>query len=390
MDNAARASRRVAVVRLEIAIQSLKLRTHVAFAFMPDRVVYLLGAGFSAPLGLPLMNNFLAKAKDLFATSPDDLDYFEDVFIEIDRMSKAKNYFEANLFNIEEILSILEMGDFVGGADANAIDFREFICDVINRTTPKLPDYQPATQSPLYNIFQGSQPGQWRGYGAFTMGILGASFERIGGTDKFALGRDNSASHSYDVVTLNYDRVLETAAEALLKYTMQAGDDRESSFDVFPRDGDQERKEGSVLLAKLHGSAENSSSVIAPTWNKGGKDHIKSAWRHAHSALADANHVRIVGYSLPITDTYIKYLLKSAILSSANLKSLDVLCLDNSKHETKERYRSFIDFPTWRFKSANVTEFLDMVISNSYGRGQMNGFSRAVENAHNNIFIGVD
>lgn len=34
-----------------------------------QRVAYLLGAGFSAPLGLPVMSNFLAKAKDL---------YFED------------------------------------------------------------------------------------------------------------------------------------------------------------------------------------------------------------------------------------------------------------------------------------------------------------------------
>jgi hypothetical protein len=31
-----------------------------------DRVVYLLGAGFSAPLGLPVMSNFLMKSKDLF------------------------------------------------------------------------------------------------------------------------------------------------------------------------------------------------------------------------------------------------------------------------------------------------------------------------------------
>lgn len=33
---------------------------------MPEKVVYILGAGFSAPLGLPVMSNFLVKSKDLY------------------------------------------------------------------------------------------------------------------------------------------------------------------------------------------------------------------------------------------------------------------------------------------------------------------------------------
>ena len=31
-----------------------------------ERVVYLLGAGFSAPLGLPVMSNFLEKSKYMY------------------------------------------------------------------------------------------------------------------------------------------------------------------------------------------------------------------------------------------------------------------------------------------------------------------------------------
>jgi len=34
-----------------------------------ERVVYILGAGFSAPLGLPVMNDLMIKAKDLYANS---------------------------------------------------------------------------------------------------------------------------------------------------------------------------------------------------------------------------------------------------------------------------------------------------------------------------------
>ena len=31
-----------------------------------NRVVYVLGAGFSAPLGIPIVRSFLEKSKDLY------------------------------------------------------------------------------------------------------------------------------------------------------------------------------------------------------------------------------------------------------------------------------------------------------------------------------------
>ena len=45
-----------------------------------EKVCYILGAGFSAPLGLPVMTNFLARAKDLYAQEPERFEYFQDVF----------------------------------------------------------------------------------------------------------------------------------------------------------------------------------------------------------------------------------------------------------------------------------------------------------------------
>jgi hypothetical protein len=72
-----------------------------------ERVVYLLGAGFSAPLGLPVMSNFLEKSKDMYFETPDRYKYFSDVFNQIRDFSVVKNYYNSDLFNIEEILSIL-------------------------------------------------------------------------------------------------------------------------------------------------------------------------------------------------------------------------------------------------------------------------------------------
>ena len=78
-----------------------------------EKVTYILGAGFSAPLGLPVMQDFLAKSKDLYFSDPRRYRHFQRVFELVRNLSITKNYFDADLFNIEEILSILEMQVFV-------------------------------------------------------------------------------------------------------------------------------------------------------------------------------------------------------------------------------------------------------------------------------------
>ena len=45
-----------------------------------DKVVYVLGAGFSAPLGIPVMSNFLVKSKDMYFASPERFSHFQKVF----------------------------------------------------------------------------------------------------------------------------------------------------------------------------------------------------------------------------------------------------------------------------------------------------------------------
>src|SRR4051812_18098433 len=103
-----------------------------------ENVLYITGAGFSAPLGLPVMSNFLLKSKDMFFNSESKWPHFEKVFKTIQEMSVAKNYYETNLFNIEEILSILEMRESLGEALPKR-EFTKYIVDVINHYTPPLP-----------------------------------------------------------------------------------------------------------------------------------------------------------------------------------------------------------------------------------------------------------
>src|SRR5438477_11689430 len=105
------------------------------------KVVYLVGAGFSVPLGLPVMRDFVMKSKDMLASHPKDFSHFEKIFALIKDMSAAKSYYSADLFNIEEILSILEMSERVGGRSTKR--FIKYIVDVIDFYTPPPPEPNP-------------------------------------------------------------------------------------------------------------------------------------------------------------------------------------------------------------------------------------------------------
>src|SRR5205823_3247496 len=127
----------------------------------------------------------------------------------------------------------------------------------------------------------------------------------------------------YSVVTLNYDLVLENCFSYLAEHfhaEKEHGFFRECEEDLGQFDEH-------THLAKLHGTVD-AGTIVPPTWNKGLQGNIRPAWRLAYKLLTEANHIRIIGYSLPLADAYVKYLLKAAIIHCERLKTIDVLCLD--------------------------------------------------------------
>ena len=104
-----------------------------------ERVVYILGAGFSEPLGLPLTSNFLRKSKDM----PSSCERFGNIFKAIDRMSNSKTYYSTDVLNIEEVLSILEMNQRIHGERGDLKhQVIDYIKDVIQHYTPDLKPYE--------------------------------------------------------------------------------------------------------------------------------------------------------------------------------------------------------------------------------------------------------
>lgn len=318
-----------------------------------EKVVYILDAGFSAPLGIPVMSNFLEKSKDLFSSDTLTYKHFQSVFNTIKDMSVAKNYYSTDLFNIEEILSILEMRNNLSDKKSS-IKFQQYITDVINHYTP---NFHPTRELPgNWQDFLFTLQTPLNQYAFFISHLLKLKFsfkvlDDYGQqTRQFLINYDHSSSIEYSVISLNYDLVLENFCEFLKKnYTTE--------LDIrFDTEHQSNQNHEIPSLNKLHGSV-NIGNIIPPTWNKTLNKKISSAWRNAHKKLTEANYIRIIGYSLPLSDAYVKYLLKSTVIDSDHLNQIDVLCLDDSIKTINKRYDEFILFNNYRFKNANVLEY---------------------------------
>lgn len=316
-----------------------------------ERVVYLLGAGFSAPLGLPVMNNFLSKSKDMYFEDPKRFGHFPEVLEQIRDFSVVKNYYDSDLFNIEEIFSILEMSSQLEGKRLKK-NFIRYLSDVINFYTPNIPPYKDTLPSNWHDIMFGVDKSH-KNYGYFYAALQNLCIKKPIRHRVFSIETSNDIKAFFVVITLNYDRILENYSDYLSSF-LNIRTDRLNFVSEFSNG--METFSERPYLAKLHGSVEF-DNIVPPTWSKGVDRKILSAWQIAYRALIEATQIRIIGYSLPTADAYVKYLLKAAVMKAPHLKNLDVLCLDPSG-EVRRKYDEFVRYPFYRFMNCNVSDYL--------------------------------
>lgn len=296
-----------------------------------EKITYLIGAGFSAPLGLPVMSNFLNKSKDLYAGNT-DLEWFGRVFQLIKDLSVAKNYYNTDLFNIEEIISILEMESFLGGGELDVV-FSNYIKETIGRYTPavEIPDLNASNWNESFFRYHKMD---------FMPFFLHLTRMKLGSYDRKLLRSTVDSNARYSIISLNYDMVVENFIGAI-NSSFFAGD----LIELEKKNYDPTWSK--MHLAKLHGTVEE-GQIVPPTWAKGTHRSIVPVWKMASEILRDSNHIRFIGYSLPLADSYLKYLLKSSVLKSERLKSVDVICSDYDG-SVKQRYSDFFKIPNFRF-----------------------------------------
>lgn len=346
-----------------------------------ERVVYFLGAGFSAPLGLPVMSNFIEASKDQYFSDRERYAHFGPVFEKLRTLSMVMTGFTADMHNIEEVLSLLEIHAQVNGPQARD-EFLRYVRDVIAFHTPHV-------GPPRFSIRQGN----WWNDPFHPVSSLAPYAHFVGCLFRLALLAPDpdatmdatvAAPHetpawkkAYSVISLNYDMVLENIAGSL------HGPRLKFAFATEWRNGDDDWSSG-PYLAKLHGSAD-AGPIIPPTWNKTLDDPIRSSWRLAYNLLASANEIRILGYSLPESDAYVRYLVKAAYADNPNLKRIDVGCMD-PEGTVKRRYDSFIRHPRYRFRSMNVLDALHQLLRVKRAAREVYLFYDGVEAAHERVF----
>ena len=341
-----------------------------------DRNVYLLGAGFSAAAGAPLIHNFLDCSR-AFLDAPFGFvgdfnaaqrEPFETVFKYKQDMSRAAYKVKIDLDNIEELFGLVEISSRL---DPGHQKIRDSIAMMIARTL----DWATRDVARRRKIRIGSFPDAALWFHQF--GLSPESFD----VDKTAAGDfidmdaytyfaaliagifDDPSQRKFrsdSVITFNYDLVLDYAL-----YQVNVAPDYHLPSPVEDPHWKPPSQTCSVL--KLHGSInwgvcnecrtqlriayrQPSRSplwyppqccpqcrsmeqffqplLVPPSWDKSGhRDILTPVWAKAVEELKAAKRICVIGYSMPKTDAFFRYLLTLALAENERLSDLIVVDL---------------------------------------------------------------
>ena len=320
-----------------------------------DRNVYILGAGFSAAAGAPLLNTFLDVSLRLWEDPEAPLDDaqrsdFGKVFQFRREMSQAREKVRIDLDNVEHLFGLIDIAERLS---PDGVETRQAILTLIARTLElttnkdSLPviGFRPQNVVPphiahlpqAYARGQHSTPPEFRAdiYSHFA-GIVSGLLDP---PDKRRKRQDT-------VITFNYDLILD---RALRKVGM--------GVDYRLPNAKSSSAGPAVALIKLHGSINwaicrkcgnvqmtdtdeswtttRSCSkcqqvavplLIPPSWNKASSnsfstDALFSLWNAAAEALRTATRICVIGYSIPETDAFFRYLLTIALARNHHLST---------------------------------------------------------------------
>lgn len=326
-----------------------------------DRNVYVLGAGFSADAGAPLINNFLDLSHRLLldpATELDDTErkQFGDVFRFRQEVAQAREKVVLDLDDIEQLFGLIEISERVRSSSELRTSMQYLIVKTLQLATrgtqrPKIHfTAQPGAE--VLNRIANGHPGFSRVTGGvgdlFSCDVYTFFAALVSG---FLDSNRDHARRADSVITFNYDLVLEDALSrvgAVAEYGLTTPPD----YPQRPREDT-----GGVTVLKLHGSANwavckkcegsvvaldekvtvNPSALrerlcprcntpsyhpllIPPSWDKSEyRDVTSNIWRRAVAELESATRIVVIGYSMPEMDAFFRYLITLSPSRNQNL-----------------------------------------------------------------------
>ena len=312
------------------------------------KTVFVLGAGASAKAGAPLMSTFLDKARDLLASGKvdDKKEDFERVFKALVKLRDVFYKSGLDLDNIESVFGAFEMARIIGKlgdcSQAEIDDFSDSIRVLIVRTLDQSIRYD-------YSLNDVTPPVP---YGKFVRLLKGMN--KAG---------QSCAPNRCSVLTFNYDIALDYAftwSDVPIDYCLQTTTEmnavkllklhgslnwgrcpscREVTAVPFSKGSVMEyaRKLGGSGFITLPAAQELINAtcdadgcgthlsgepiIVPPTWNKTeGHANLANVWKQAAIELGEAENIICIGYSLPESDLFFRYLFALGTVGEAHLR----------------------------------------------------------------------
>jgi NAD-dependent SIR2 family protein deacetylase len=324
------------------------------------KTVFVFGAGASVESGAPLMANFLDKAEALLmrggegiSFTKEESDAFKDVIQARKDLRLIHDKSNLEIDNIEALFGAIEMGAMIGKLCTRNVDnisqLRSSILTVIVKTLEYSMPYpvidRKAYPPPIYQEFAGNIAD---------------------------LAGKNKDYYDFSFITFNYDLALDYALASngfLFDYNI-AGAPAPNTYSLLKLHGSinwgqcPKCKKNTIKPCHISKPAWPEAKriyynlgtqlsneycceghkyqplVIPPTWNKAAyHSNIASVWKKAALELADADNIIIIGYSMPSTDMFFKYLYALGSESEKRIKRLWVV---NPDGNTERHFRDLI------------------------------------------------
>jgi hypothetical protein len=327
------------------------------------KTVFLLGAGASRAAGGPLMSDFLDRAQDLLRFQTPGITKaqkeFDDVFKAIAELQGVHSKAYLDLNNIEIVFGAIEMGLLLkqlGDRDEDSIKaLRDSLITLIYKTL------EFSIQFPAPNGLL-NPPKPYDGF----MSTLKRIKEDHPSPDP----------HCFCFITFNYDLCLDytlyryyssfnyclnpdqySTDIPLLKLHGSinwglSADDRIVPFKIndfhFPFSKGGDGYMNCDLGSRLHEMAVDGKPlkgppvIVPPTWNKNSyHGQLSNVWSRAAQELSTAENIFIIGYSLPETDSFFRYLYALGSESPTRIRNFIVINKDDSG-QVEGRFRQLI------------------------------------------------
>lgn len=309
------------------------------------QIVYILGAGASREAGAPLMHDFLDVADRIWkeGAAEEKHAHFQNVFRAIGSLQQVHSKAQLDLTNIEPIFSTLEMAAILNtlpGRSAEEIpsvieSLKELIAQTLEKTILFPVRRNNVLAPPPYDQFCDLlQHTPKTGINKKSVAVITFNYDmacdfamyKAGLGPRYALGKDPNG-----LLLLKLHGSLNWAACS-------------TCSEIIPWHLDEYRKKywwnnifdemtgASLSISQRIGELKHCDKtvrpqpvLVPPTWNKSEyHQDIAKVWSQAAKELSEAESIYVIGYSLPESDAFFRYLYALGTVGQSPLKKFSV------------------------------------------------------------------